>query len=164
MGGCKILNDLFDRIYVPNKTEVLRLNVFNMITAINDSKTLTKHTKCESKWNFDGRRRNSNQNWNNDKCRCKRENTVEHQACEKDYMWNPVTWTGKNGWYTGIINDDSVLTYDKYIITADRILTNVSCSVQKNTTNTAAINFDDQKVGYEMDCFVLLKVLLLFNL
>ena len=98
MGGCKILNDLFDRIYVPNKTEVLRLNVFNMITAINDSKTLTKHTTCESKWNFDGRRRNSNQNWNNDKCRCKRENTVEHQACEKDYMWNPVTWTGKNGW------------------------------------------------------------------
>ena len=79
-------------------------------------------------------------------------------------MWNPVTQTCKNGGYTGIINDDLVLTYDKYIIAADSILTNISCSVQKNTTNTAAINFDDQKVGYEMYCFVLLKVLLLFNL
>ena len=49
MGGCKILNDLFNRIYVPNKTEVLRLNVYNMIAAINDSKILTKHTTCECK-------------------------------------------------------------------------------------------------------------------
>ena len=57
-----------------------------------------------------------------------------------------------------------MITYDKYIIAADSILTNVSCSVPKNTTSTAALNFDDQKVGYEMDCFVLLRILLLFNL
>ena len=49
MGGCNILNDLFDRIFVPHKTEVLRLNVFNMITAIDDSKTLAKNTTCECK-------------------------------------------------------------------------------------------------------------------
>ena len=49
MGGCNILNDLFNRISVPNKTEVLNLNVFNMIAAINDSKTLTKHITCECK-------------------------------------------------------------------------------------------------------------------
>ena len=49
MGGCNILNDLFNRIYVPNKTKVLNLNVFNMITAINDSKALTKHITCECK-------------------------------------------------------------------------------------------------------------------
>ena len=35
-----------------------------MITGINELKTLTKHSK------FDGRKCNSNQKWNNDKCRC----------------------------------------------------------------------------------------------
>ena len=41
-----------------------------MITGINESKTLTKHISCECKCKFDGRKCNSNQKWNNDKCRC----------------------------------------------------------------------------------------------
>ena len=44
----------------------LDLSFFNMITVINESRTLTKHMSCEFK--FDGRKYNSNQNWNNDKC------------------------------------------------------------------------------------------------
>ena len=39
-----------------------------MITEINKSKTLTKHMSCECKCQFDGRKYNSNQKWNNDKC------------------------------------------------------------------------------------------------
>ena len=48
-GSCNTLDDLSDRIYVPNKTEDLNLHVFNMITGINESRTLTKHKsrKCE---------------------------------------------------------------------------------------------------------------------
>ena len=38
-----------------------------MITGINDSKILTKHI-CECKCRFDGRKCNSDQWWNNDKC------------------------------------------------------------------------------------------------
>ena len=50
-----------------------------MITGINESKTLTKHISCECKCKFDGRKCNSNQKWNNDKCRCE---------CKKtSYMW-----------------------------------------------------------------------------
>ena len=50
-----------------------------MITGINESKiltkhisceskTLTKHISCECKCRFDGRKCNSDQWWNNDKC------------------------------------------------------------------------------------------------
>ena len=41
VGSCYTLNDLSNKVHVPNKTENLNLSVFNMITGINESKTLT---------------------------------------------------------------------------------------------------------------------------
>ena len=46
VGSCNTLNDLSDKLYVPNNTEDLNLSVFNMITRLNDSKTLTKDISC----------------------------------------------------------------------------------------------------------------------
>ena len=88
VGSCNTLNDLSNKICIPNKTEDLNLSVFNMITGINESKTLTKHISCECKCKFDGRNCNSDQWWNNDKCRCE---CKKRHVCEKDYVWNPVT-------------------------------------------------------------------------
>ena len=45
--SCNTLNDLSNKVCVPNKTEDLNLNVFNMITGINELKTLTKHISCK---------------------------------------------------------------------------------------------------------------------
>ena len=53
VGSCNTLNDLSNKVCVPNKTEDLNLSVFNMITGINESKTLTKHISCEFKCKFD---------------------------------------------------------------------------------------------------------------
>ena len=39
-GSCNTLNDLSNKVCVPNKREVLNLNVFNMITEISESKHL----------------------------------------------------------------------------------------------------------------------------
>ena len=50
------------------KIDDLNLSVFNMITVINESKTLTKHISCKCKCKFDGRKCNSDQCWNNNKC------------------------------------------------------------------------------------------------
>ena len=61
-----------------------------MITGINESKALTKHMSCKYKCKFDGRKCNSDQKWNNDKCRC---NCKKHNRCEKGYIWNPGTFS-----------------------------------------------------------------------
>ena len=38
--------------------------------SISESKTLSKHVSCEYKCKFDGRKSDSSQKWNNDKCQC----------------------------------------------------------------------------------------------
>ena len=55
-GSFDALNDLCNKVCVPNKTEDLNLSMFNMITGINELKTLTKHIPCEGKCKFDGRK------------------------------------------------------------------------------------------------------------
>ena len=49
------VNDLSNKVCVPNQTEDLNLSVFSMITEINESKRLTKHISCNCKCIFDGR-------------------------------------------------------------------------------------------------------------
>ena len=49
VGSCNTLNDLLHKVCVPNKKEDLNLSMFNMITGINELKTLTKHISCECK-------------------------------------------------------------------------------------------------------------------
>ena len=55
VGSCNTLNDLSNKVCVPNKTEDLNLSVFDMITGTNESKTLAKHLPCECKCRFDGK-------------------------------------------------------------------------------------------------------------
>ena len=69
-GSFNILDDLSNRVCIPDKTEDLKLYVFNMIAGIKESKALTKHITCKCKFKFDGSKYNSNQKWNNDKCWC----------------------------------------------------------------------------------------------
>ena len=77
VGSCNTLNDLSNKVCVPNKTEDFNLS---MITGINESKTLTKHISCKCKCRFDGRKCNSDQWWNNDKCWCE---CKKLHVCEK---------------------------------------------------------------------------------
>ena len=42
-------------------TEDLNLSMSNMITGINETKSLTKHVSCKYKYRFDGRKCNSDQ-------------------------------------------------------------------------------------------------------
>ena len=42
--SCNTLNDLSNKVCAPNETGELNLSIFNMITGINDMKTLTKYT------------------------------------------------------------------------------------------------------------------------
>ena len=106
-------NDLSNEVCIPNKIEDLNIRVLNMITKKDKSKILTKDRLCECKCKFDGRRCNSNQKWNNNKCWCE---FKKHHICEKDYIWNPATCSRKNDKYLiSVINDDLVIICDDII-------------------------------------------------
>ena len=68
VGSCNTHNELSKKLCAPNKTEDLNLSMLKIITGINELKTLTKHISCQCKCKFDGRKCNSVQRWNNDKC------------------------------------------------------------------------------------------------
>ena len=116
VGSCNTLDDLSNTVCVTNKTEDLNQNMFNMITGINESKTLTKHISCKCKCKFDGRKCNSDQWWNNDECRCEYKKC---HVCEKDYIWNPATCSCKNGKHLASIVEDSAITCDEIIESCD---------------------------------------------
>ena len=80
-----------------------------MITGINELKTLTKHISCECKCKFDGRKCNSDQWWNNEKCQCKK------HVCEKIMFGILLHAVLKNGKYLASIMDDSIITCDEII-------------------------------------------------
>ena len=111
VGICNILNRLSNKVCVPNKTEDLNLSIVNMITEINDSKTLTKHISCKYKCTFDGRKYNSNQWWNNNKCLCGGKNHI----FEKGFIWNLASCNCENGKYLASIIDNPVITCDEII-------------------------------------------------
>ena len=110
VGNCNTLNDLSNKVFVPNETEDLNLSVFNMIAGINDLKTLTKHISSACKCKFDGRNCNSYQWRNNDKCRCE---CKKPHACEN--VWYPATCSCENGKYLASIMDDLAIIYDEIV-------------------------------------------------
>ena len=60
-GSCNTPNDLSNKVFIPNKTEDLSLSVFNMITGINESKTLTRHISYEYKCRLGGKKCDTHQ-------------------------------------------------------------------------------------------------------
>ena len=109
VGSCNTLNDLSNKIRVPNKIDDLNLSMIDMIKGINESKTLTKYISCQCKCRFDERVCSSDQWWNNDKCQCE---CKKRHVCEKGYVWNPATCTCENGKYFTSIMDDSAIMCD----------------------------------------------------
>ena len=53
-----LFNNLFNRLYIPNKEENPNLKVINLIPGFNESKSLVKHISCDGKWRFDEKRYN----------------------------------------------------------------------------------------------------------
>ena len=60
VGSCNTINDLSNKACFPNKTKDLNLSIFNLITGINESKTLRKHISCKCQCKFDETKCKSN--------------------------------------------------------------------------------------------------------
>ena len=152
VGSCNTLNDLSNQLCLPNKTEDLNLSVFNMITEINESKTLTKHISCKCKCRFDGIKCNSDQWWNNDKCRCE---CKKRHVYEKDYVWNPATCSCENGKYLASIMNGSAITCDEIIESYNEETKTIPANLNKKKATSKTQNF------YILLAFLLITIALL---
>ena len=150
VGSCDNLNDFSNEICVPNKTEDLNLSMFNMITGMNELKTLTMQISCECKCKFYGRKCNSDQRWNKKKCRCE---CKKHHVCKKDYVWNPATWNCENGQYLASIMNDSAITCDEII--------DAEAKLNDEETKTCSINFNEGKATCKTQHFCILLAFLI---
>ena len=102
-------------------------------------------TKCKCR--FDGRKCNSDQWWDNDKCQCE---CKKCQVSEKDYIWNPVTCSSENVKHLASIMDDSVVTCDEIIESYDE------------ETKTIPTNFNEKKATCKTpNLYILLAFLLI---
>ena len=148
VASCNTINDLANNVYIPNKTEHLNLSVFNIITKINKSKTLTKHISCKCKCKFDGTKCDSNQWWNNDKCRweCKK-----HHIYQKDYVLNPPTYNCENGKYLASIMDDLTIICDEVIKLYNEVI------------KTIPTNFNEKNITLKTQSFYILLTFLLIT-
>ena len=139
VGSCNTLNDLSDKVCVPNKTKDLNWSMFNMSTEINESKKLTKCISCGYTCKFEEKKYNSDERW----CECKNIIYVKkimfeilhtckfdgkkyiseeywceckkHHICEKDYVRNPATCKCENEINLVSIMDDSTIFCDEII-------------------------------------------------
>ena len=100
--SCNVVDDLSMNICVPSKTKDENIEVFNMITVLNEAKTLVKHFPCDCKCKLISTSCNSNQEWNNDKYQ--REGK-KCRNCKNDYSWNTCTCICENGKYLKSIAD-----------------------------------------------------------
>ena len=65
-----------------SKTKEVNIELFNMITRINEVKTLVKHISCDFKCKFDHTICNLNKKLSNDKCHC---DCKKYRTSKKDY-------------------------------------------------------------------------------
>ena len=104
-----------------------------MITRIKEAKTLVKHISCDCKCKFNSTTCNSNQKWNNDKCRCP---CKKYCPCKKDYRSNPSACICEYSKYLKSVVDDSVIVCSEIRSVADSVSTNMTNTIPTNVTST----------------------------
>ena len=119
-GSCDTLNDLFKWPVSFKQNKRFKFNSFKHDYRNKWIQNIKKPISCQCKCKFDGKKCNSNQKWNNDKCQCECKNLKEH-VCEKGYIWNPATFSCINGKYLARVIDNWVTTCDEIIDTTKTV-------------------------------------------
>ena len=110
--SCNTRNDLSNKVCVPYKTEDLHPNLFNMITGISESKTLTKH--CHAKANINLKEEIAIQI--NGRITINVDGSVKNVMYMKKFVWNLAKCNCENGKHLANIADDSAIMCDEIIV------------------------------------------------
>ena len=70
-------------MYVPDVVESINVEVFNLMSRINETRHIKQHETCKCKCRLDASVCNNKQHWNNDKCRCECKELIDI-----GFVWN----------------------------------------------------------------------------
>ena len=88
--SCNNINDPYAKLCVPDVVKNINVQVFNLISRINETKHIIWHETCKCICRLTAIVCNSRQRWNEDKCRCKcREELIDKEICNEGFIWNP---------------------------------------------------------------------------
>ena len=87
--SCKIINDPYAKMCVPDVVKNLNVKVFNIMSKTNERRHIEWHETCKCKCRLDGSVCNNKQHWNDEKCRCECKELIDEGVCDKGSIWNP---------------------------------------------------------------------------
>ena len=79
-------------------------------------------------------------------------------VCEKDYIWNPATYSCQNKKYLASIMDGSAVTFD------ENIDAGVEAKLNNEETETFSANFNEKNITYKTQNFYILLSFLLITI
>ena len=82
-GNCNIINNPYAKICVPDVIKDLNVKVFNLMSRTNEKRFIEWHETCKYKRRLDAIVCNTEQRWNENKCRCEWKELIDKGACDK---------------------------------------------------------------------------------
>ena len=83
-GSCNNINDPFGKLCVPDIIKNINVNVFNLMSRINETRSMICHETCKCVCRLTKAICNSRQIWNKDKCRCEcKEDLINKLPCNR---------------------------------------------------------------------------------
>ena len=69
-GSCNTINDLYDKICVPDNIKNTNVKVFNLMSRTKETRHIKVHKTCKCRCKLDASVCSNKQRWNEDKCKC----------------------------------------------------------------------------------------------
>ena len=88
-GNCNNINDPYGRICVPDTVKYLNVKAFNLMSKINETRSIKWHETCKCICRLNKIICNNKQKWNKGKCRCDCKKLIDKKVCAKGFNWNP---------------------------------------------------------------------------
>ena len=89
-GSCNNINDPYAKLCIPDIAKSRNVKVFNLMSRINEAKSIIWHKTCKCVCRLTSSVCNSRQIWNEDKCRCEcNEYLIDKGICGKGFIWSP---------------------------------------------------------------------------
>ena len=85
-GSCNNINDPYAKMCVPDVVKNLNVKVFNLMSRTNETRRIKWHETCKCKCRLDASVCNNKQRLNDNKCWCKRKESIDKGVCDKGFI------------------------------------------------------------------------------